>query len=33
MRIFAKTDEKMQLLLAGLHQKMIRKVTASAEDW
>ena len=33
MRVFLKTDEKVQLLLASLHQKMIRKVTASAEDW
>lgn len=33
MKIFAKTDEKMQLLIAGLHQKMIRKETASVEDW
>jgi hypothetical protein len=33
MRVFGKTDEKVQLLLASLHQKMIRKVTASVDDW
>jgi hypothetical protein len=33
IRIFAKTDEKMQMLIAGLHQKMIRKETASVDDW
>lgn len=33
IRIFGKTDEKVQLLLASLHQKMIRKVTASVDDW
>lgn len=33
LKIFARTDEKMQLLIASLHQKMIRKVTASGEEW
>ncbi len=33
LRIFAKSDEKVQLLLASLHQKMIRKETAQLEDW
>jgi hypothetical protein len=33
MKIFFKTDERVQLLLAGLHQKMIRKVTAQMDDW
>lgn len=33
LKIFAKTDEKMQLLISSLHQKMIRKVTASGEEW
>ncbi len=32
MKIFFKTDEKVQLLIAGLHQKMIRKVTAFREE-
>lgn len=33
MQIYLKTDEKLQLLIAGLHQKMIRKVTASVDEW
>jgi hypothetical protein len=33
LKIFAKTDEKMQLLIASLHQKMIRKVSVSANTW
>jgi hypothetical protein len=33
MQIYAKTDEKVQVLIAGIHQKMIRKITASMIDW
>lgn len=33
MKIFFKTDERVQLLIAGLHQKMIRKVTAQMDEW
>jgi hypothetical protein len=33
MQIYAKTDEKIQVLIGGLHQKMIRKITASVTDW
>jgi hypothetical protein len=33
MQIYAKTDEKMHVLIGGLHQKMIRKITASVTDW
>lgn len=33
LKIFAKTDEKMQLLIASLHQKMIRQVSVSADRW
>lgn len=33
MRIYTKTDEKVQLIIALLHQKMIRKITASVDEW
>jgi hypothetical protein len=33
LRIFARSDERIQLLLASLHQKMLRKETALVEDW